>query len=240
MRRYYGSQEFNKGIIRWCVWLKNQDLNEALRIPAIKERIEAVRAFRLKSDRKETQQQASTPHLFVYAPHVEADTIIVPSVSSEKRNYITAGLLAQDTIISNLAFGIYNAPVHLLGIICSRLHYMRGSTVGGRLKTDPRYSNSLVYNTFPFPMLSEVQKDTLEQCTWSMLADREAHIGKTIAQLYDPEKMPDNLLAAHQALDDTLEKIYIGRPFKNDTERLEHLFKLYAQMTAEEKRVAKA
>ena len=240
MRRYYGSQEFNKGIIRWCVWLKNQDLNEALRIPAIKERIEAVRAFRLKSDRKETQQQASTPHLFVYAPHVEADTIIVPSVSSEKRNYITAGLLAQDAIISNLAFGIYNAPVHLLGIICSRLHYMWGSAVGGRLKTDPRYSNSLVYNTFPFPMLSEVQKDTLEQCTWSMLAAREAHIGKTIAQLYDPEKMPDNLLAAHQALDDTLEKIYIGRPFKNDTERLEHLFKLNAQMTAEEKRVAKS
>lgn len=89
-------------------------------------------------------------------------------------------------------------------------------------------------------MLSEVQKDTLEQCTWSMLAAREALIGKTIAQLYDPEKMPDNLLAAHQALDDTLEKIYIGRPFKNDTERLEHLFKLNAQMTAEEKRVAKS
>jgi hypothetical protein len=117
------------------------------------------------------------------------------------------------------------------------MHYVWGCAVGGRFKTDPRYAATLVYNTFPLPLLAEQNKIQLESHAWAIIAAREAHPGKTIAWLYDPDTMPANLLDAHRALDETLEKIYIGRPFKNDTERLEHLFKRYAEMIAAEKTV---
>ncbi len=120
------------------------------------------------------------------------------------------------------------------------MHIVWIKAVCGQLETRIRYSSTLGYNTFPIPKLSEDHKSQLETHAWDIIAAREAHPGKTIAQLYDPEKMPNDLRAAHQALDDTLEKIYIGRLFKNDAERLEHLFKLYAQMTAKKKRVAKS
>jgi hypothetical protein len=120
----------------------------------------------------------------------------------------------------------------IFAVISSRLHYLWGATVGGRFKTDPRYSNTLVYNTFPAPEFSADQKRALEGLAWDIIAARDLHPGKTIGWLYDPESMPGNLRDAHNALDDMLEKIYIGRPFKNDTERLEHLFKLYSEMTS--------
>jgi hypothetical protein len=111
-------------------------------------------------------------------------------------------------------------------------------TVSGRLKSDIRYSSALCYNTFPVPLLSEAHKKLLEDLCWSVISAREETPGKTLAQLYNPYSMPNNLIDAHRALDDTLEKIYVGRPFKDDTERLEHLFKLYAEMTAGKEREA--
>jgi hypothetical protein len=131
--------------------------------------------------------------------------------------------------------------VHLLSILSARLHAIWALTVGGRMKTDYRYSNTLVYNTFPIPALDRTEISRLEEHAWSIIAERERHVGKTMAWLYDPETMPLGLLDAHRALDDTLEKTYIGRPFKNDTERLEHLFKLYADMIpGKQKEVAHA
>jgi hypothetical protein len=104
------------------------------------------------------------------------------------------------------------------------------------MKTDYRYSNTLVYNTFPIPALDGDQIGRLEEHAWAIVGEREHHVGKTMAWLYDPETMPGSLLDAHRALDDTLEKIYVGRPFRNDTERLEHLFKLYPEMTSEKQK----
>jgi hypothetical protein len=112
------------------------------------------------------------------------------------------------------------------------MHVTWIKAVCGKLKTDYRYSNTLGYNTFPIPSLTKEQKEALEAHAWKIIAAREAHPGKTLAWLYDPKTMPDNLLSAHKSLDDTLEKMYIGRPFKDDTERLKHLFKRYAEMTA--------
>lgn len=234
IRRFYGSQEFIKGVERWCLWIEDDQLEFANSIPEVARRIHAVAAFRLASNRKETNEQAVTPHRFVYMPHRDSEALIVPSVSSEKRLYLPAGIVSNRSIISNLAFAVYGAPEYLLSILSSRLHALWTAAVGGHLKTDYRYSNTLVYNTFPIPDLSADQKSILEGHTVEVLGAREAHPGKTIAWLYDPETMPDNLLQAHKDLDDALEQMYIGRPFKNDTERLEHLFKLYANMIKKE------
>lgn len=231
IRSYVGSQEFIKGIVRWCLWVDDQSLEEALRIPDIKKRIENVRAMRENSKGKQANDNAKTPHKFVYAPHSDGDALIVPSVSSERRHYIVAGLKDSNTIISNLALAAYNAPMYLLGILSSRIHYIWIRTICGRMRTDIRYSNTLGYNNFPVPKLSQENQEKIEGLAWKIIEAREQHPGKTIADLYDPKKMPSNLLAAHQSLDDALEAIYIGRPFKNDTERLEHLFKMYAKMT---------
>ena len=231
LKRLYGSQEFTKGIERWCIWIDDRDLDDALKIQPIADRIKAVRENRLNSDRESTKILASSAHRFGEVRYKNSESILVPKNTSERRSYITAGIIDKESIISDLAFAVYDAETYIFSIISSKLHYAWGAAVGGRFKMDPRYSNTLVYNTFPVPELSNSQKEQLEDHALSILGAREAHPGKTIAWLYDPETMPDNLLKAHQALDDDLERIYIGRPFKNDTERLEHLFKLYAAMT---------
>ena len=233
LRRLYGSQEFIKGIERWCLWLEDRDLPEAMTISEIATRIAAVKKFRTTAQSQQSRDNVDTPFRFAYAPHQDVEAIIVSRVASERRSYIPVGFLPPDVIISDNAYAIYNISAHLLSILSARLHAIWALTVGGRMKTDYRYSNTLVYNTFPISPLDDDHIGHLEENAWAIIAERERHVGKTMAWLYDPETMPSGLLDAHRALDDTLEKIYIGRPFKNDTERLEHLFKLYAEMTSE-------
>jgi hypothetical protein len=157
--------------------------------------------------------------------------IIVPSVSSESREWFPAGLLPKGTVVSNLAFIISDAPLWNLALIASRLHLAWIGTVCGKLKTDYRYSNTLGWNTFPVLTLTEQNKADLTRCAEGILLAREAHFPATIADLYDPETMPANLREAHERNDETLERIFLGRRFKNDTERLEKLFELYTKMT---------
>lgn len=234
VRRFYGSQEFIRGIERWCLWIENNSLSHALLIPPIASRILATKKMREASVDSGTRNLANTPHQFREMHTAQNHLIIVPSVSSEKRDYLPAGVLSPNSMVSNLAFAIYDAPDYLFSVISSRLHAIWTVTVGGQLETRIRYSSTLVYNTFPLPALSGDQKAILEEHAVEILGAREAHPGKTIAWLYDPETMPDNLLRAHKELDDALEQIFIGRPFKNDTERLEYLFKLYANMIKKE------
>lgn len=236
VRRLYGSQELIRGVERYCLWVNDEDLALAKTIPLIAERIEKVRLMRLRSKKKATQKSAKTPHRFGEIRDVISDhTIIVPKVTTGRRLYYPAGLILSDCIVTDLAFAIYDAPLYLLGLILSKCHVLWIKNVCGGMRSHYRYSNTLGYNTFPTPILSNIQKQSLEEHAWKVIAARDEYIGKTIEWLYDPDTMPSNLLAAHQALDDTLEKIYIGRPFKDDTERLEHLFKLYAKMTAPKK-----
>jgi hypothetical protein len=140
------------------------------------------------------------------------------------------GYAPSGTIISNLAFAIYDAPLWNMALIASRLHLVWIGTVCGKMKTDFRYSNTLGWNTFPVPALTEKNKADLTQCAKNILLAREAHFPATIADLYDPETMPADLRAAHDHNDEVLERIYIGRRFKNDTERLEKLFDMYTKM----------
>lgn len=241
IRRYFGAQEFIKGIERHCIWIGDNDVQEAMDIPEIAKRVRAVRSFRAASKAPQTREYADFPYRFRQIQGFGVEAVFVPRISSGRRRYIPVGFMAEDVIISDQAYAIYDAEPSIFGIISSRLHEEWIRTVCGQMRTDLRYSNTMGYHTFPIPLLQREDKSNLESGAWDIIAAREAHPGKTIAWLYDPDTMPRNVLDAHRALDDTLERIYIGRPFKSDAERLEHLFKLYAEMTAEkEKEVANA
>jgi hypothetical protein len=160
------------------------------------------------------------------------NSIVVPIHSSEARAYLPVGLLPLGSVVSNAACALYDAPLWNMAVIASRLHLVWIATVCGKIKTDYRYSNTLGWNTFPVPTLTEQNTADLTRCAEDILLAREAHFPATIADLYDPENMPENLRRAHEQNDETLERIYIGRRFRNDTERLEKLFELYTKMTA--------
>ena len=192
-----------------------------------------VAQMRLGSPAKSTQDFANRPHRFKQIQGVAKNYIIaVPSVSSERREYLPVDVLSARNIVSSLAFALYDAPLWNMAIIASRLHLVWIATVCGKLKTDFRYSNTLGWNTFPVPTLTEKMQADLTRCAEDILLTREAHFPATIADLYNPKNMPADLRAAHERNDEVLERIYIGRRFKNDTERLEKLFDLYTKMTA--------
>lgn len=234
IRRYFGSAEFIRGDQRYCLWIRDDEREQACLIPEISSRIEKVRLFRAKSKAAETRPAAEFPHRFRQIQGVATkSTLIVPRVSSEKRPYLPVGLLSAQSIVADSAFAIYDAPVWNMAIVASRLHLVWIGTICGKLETRYRYSNTLGWNTFPIPVLTEKNKEDLTDCAQAILLAREAHFPATIADLYDPETMPDNLRMAHERNDEVIERIYIGRRFKNDTERLEKLFEMYTKMTAD-------
>lgn len=232
IRPFLGSAEFIRGVQRYCLWIPDELLEEAQAIPSINQRIEGVREMRLASRKAATQKDAKTPHRFGEVRQIGNETtIIIPRVSSESREYLPCGYLPAGNIVSDSAFALYDAPLWNMALIASRIHLIWIGTVCGKLETRYRYSNTLGWNTFPVPTLTDNDKAALTKCAEDILLAREAHFPATIADLYKPETMPENLRAAHQRNDETLERIYIGRHFKNDTERLEKLFSLYTKMT---------
>lgn len=232
IRRIYGSAEFIRGLERYCLWIEDSYLNEAMAIDAIRKRIEGVRAMRLASRDKGANEMAARPHQMREMNSAISHTFAMPRVSSENREFLPVGLLRKGAVVTDLAFALYDAPLWNMALIASRLHLVWIGTVCGKMKTDFRYSNTLGWNTFPVPLLTEQNKADLTACAEAILLAREAHFPATIADLYDPDAMPDNLRHAHKRNDEVLERIYIGRRFKNDTERLEKLFELYTKMTA--------
>lgn len=233
IRRIYGSVDFINGGSRFCIWIEDENLPTAEAIPAIKERIEAVRALRLASPDKGARTiLAKRPHQLKLMRIGRDVALVVPIHSSERRAFLPVGIADNRTTLTNAAYGLYDAPLWNLAVLGSRLHLVWIATVCGKIKTDFRYSNTLGWNTFPVPSLTEKNKADLTRCADDILLAREHHFPATIADLYDPEKMPADLRAAHDRNDEVLERIYIGRRFKNDTERLEKLFDLYTRMTA--------
>lgn len=232
IRKIYGSEEFINGITLYCLWIHDSQLAIANGIPPIQQRIEGNRQFRLYES-VDGQTLADRPHQFREHPD-DSEKIIIPAVSSERREYIPMGLLDAETVVSNSAFAIYDAKTWLFGILTSRMHMTWVRTVGGRLKTDYRYSAQLCYNTFPFPKVSEAKKKEIEEAAEEVLITRENYPGQTLAELYDPDTMPQDLREAHARLDDIVESCYPGYPFANDEARLECLFRLYERMTAKQ------
>ncbi len=226
IRRIYGSAEFIKGTVRYCLWIEDDDLPLAMSIPKIAERIERCRAFREKSSAPKLALKA---HQFREMNVSKKWTIIVPSVSKEKRPYLPCGILDNRSIVSNLAFALYDAPLWNLALIASRLHLVWVKSVCGQLETRFRYSNTLGWHTFPIPKLTEKNKVDLTQAAEKILEVRESYFPATIADLYD--NMPDDLRTAHEWSDEVVERIFIGRKFKNDSERLEKLYEMYAKLS---------
>ncbi|GBQ94859.1 class I SAM-dependent DNA methyltransferase [Gluconobacter cerinus] len=229
IRKYLGSQEVVRGQVRYCMWIKDQEASDAYQYPPFQKRIDAVRQFRTESSNPVTRPTAATPYKFWFTgPETKTHAILVPRVTSERRPYLPVERVGADVISSDLNQVLYDAPEWCIALIASRLHLVWIATVCGKLKSDFRYSNTLGWNTFPVPKFTDEQLEALSASARRILKCRYSHYPKTIADLYDPDKMPDDLRAVHKENDDLLESMYIGRPFRNDTERLETLFKLYA------------
>jgi len=232
IKRFLGAQEFIRGQQRYCLWIEDKDRAEAEAIPEIARRIGEVVKMRSESKAAETRPAAAFPHRFRQIQSVAKERVLVVArVSSENREFLPIGLEDKDTIIGDRNFALYDAPLWNMALIASRLHWVWIGTVCVRMRTDFSYSNTLGWNTFPVPTLTEKNKADLLRCAEDILLAREAHFPGTIADLYDPETMPEDLRRAHDRNDEVLERIYIGRRFKNDTERLEKLFDLYTKMT---------
>ena len=233
VRPYKGAEESINGKRRFCIWLDSSNAEEAMKIVSIRKRLQGVEAFRKESSKELTQRGANTFYTFQQVRQKGNEPVsIIPSVSSENRQYLPVSLEERGTIVSNSAFAVLNPELWVLSILFSKIHIVWITTVCGKLETRIRYSNTLGWNTFPVPPLTEKNKADLTRCAEDILLAREAHFPATIADLYDPETMPANLRDAHERNDEVLERIYIGRRFKNDTERLEKLFELYTKMTA--------
>lgn len=234
-RRIYGSQEFIKGIERWCLWLDESNYKEVENVPEISARFNLVSKERSNSPKLSYKKYASKPYRFIEIRHKNSDAILVPGTSSENRDYIPIGYIQPNLVINNLAFAIYDAELWLLSVLNSKIHLLWVLAVGGSLETRIRYSSVLCYNTFPFPLISQQRKEELTQYSFKILEEREKNSEKTMAQLYDPKKMPAGLREAHHQNDLAVERCYRLKPFETDEERLEYLFKLYEQMIAKEK-----
>jgi hypothetical protein len=227
-----GGAEFIRGTSRWVVKLTEEDLKN----PVVREfaapLLNRVSIFRAGSKKVATQNFAGRPFVFPEDRHFHGRKVFVPQILSEARDYITCGLLNEDSLVLAPHFQAAANEFFMLSLISSRLHSVWISAVCGQLETRLRYSSTLGWNTFPVPTLTEQNKADLTRCAEDILLAREAHFPATIADLYKPEDMPENLRRAHEENDEVLERIYIGRRFKNDTERLEKLFELYTKMTS--------
>lgn len=231
IKRYTGAAEFLRGIERYCLLVPDSDLDEAKRIPEIKHRIDRVKEHRIKSTEASTKKMAQFPNRFYYLAHKPTDSIIVPRVSSERREYMPVGYLNSDTIISDAANAIYGGGLDIFGLISSRMHMAWVRAVAGRLKTDYRYSSAIVYNNFPVPVLNQDQKQEIIQAVRNILFARENHSEKTLSEMYDPDIMPADLREAHGKLDLLVDRLYRSKQYNNDEERLADLFSLYKEMS---------
>lgn len=236
LRRFLGSEEFINGIERWCLWLVNANPGVLRSLPKILKRVEEVRMHRLQSRRSTTQGLSQTPTLFGEIRQPTTEYLLIPGVSSENRRYIPFGFMAPDIIASNLVYCMEHATLYHFGILSSAIHMAWVKTICGRLKSDYRYSNKLVYNNFPWPSdLDQNRRHAIVEKAQAVLNARLSFLppqgASTLADLYDPLTMPPSLSKAHAELDKAVDRCYRLQPFRNDRERLEHLFTLYEQLT---------
>jgi hypothetical protein len=232
IRPFLGADEFINNISRYCIWLKGISPSVYQHSKEIRERIANVKKLRENSTREATRKLAEFPTLFGEIRQPDNDYILIPRHSSEKRKYIPIGFISKDIIIGDSNTAIPNASLYEFGIITSSMHMAWMRYVCGRLKSDYRYSNVIVYNNFPWPALSDKQKAAIEEAAQAVLDARSLFPESSLATLYDPITMPPELVKAHQKLDKAVEKAY-GRTFDDDSQRVAYLFELYQQKTGE-------
>ncbi|MEJ4088452.1 class I SAM-dependent DNA methyltransferase [Galbibacter orientalis] len=229
IRETTGANEFIKGLKRYCLWIEDDELEDALEIPFIKNRVESCKKFR-ENGGEVARTLVDRAHQFRYRHQPVNSQIIIPLTSSERRDYIPMGFLGEKVVIQQSAQVLYDPEPFVFGVITSRMHMVWIDAVGGKLETRYSYSVGICYNTFPFPEITQKQKEQITLHVFEVLEEREKYSDKTMAQLYDPDKMPKGLKEAHHQLDLAIERCYRLKPFESDTERLEYLFKEYEKM----------
>jgi len=242
IRRYVGSEDFINGIERWCLWLVGIQPDELRRMPHVLQRVEAIRMFRGASTAAPTRKAADTPTEFFYNSQPDGRYVVVPEVSSERRRYIPMGFLPPEVICSNTNYLVPDADLFTFGVLTSAMHMSWVNVVCGRLKSDYRYSGSIVYNNFPWPdSATDKHRDAIEAAAQAVLDARATFPNSTLADLYDPITMPPALVKAHQALDRAVDAAYVvaekiaGRKapkLGSDAERVAFLFERYQQLTS--------
>lgn len=233
LRRVIGSDEFINGIERWCLWIHNQDFEEAMSIPPIAERIERCKQFRLQLKDSAGRKLSQRPHQFRETRETHKYSLVIPAVSSERREYIPIGFIDKNVIVTNLSFVIYDCEPWVFSVISSKMHTLWIRTVCGGLETRLRYSSMYGYNTFPFPRLNTIQKESLTKCAYAVLEEREMQSEKTLAEIYNHDQMSVGLRYAHHLLDAAVDRCYRETPFTSDQDRLDFLFEYYTQLTEE-------
>ena len=228
LKKLMGSNELIQGQKRWCIWIEDKDKNEAEKIEFIKKRLDLVKNFRNSSSAPSTRNMAKTYYKFAQIQHEPDKAIIIPKTSSSRREYVPIDFVDKDTVISDSCFGVYKPETYLFGILSSRMHMVWLNTVGGKLEMNFRYSSTLCYNSFVPPKINEDEKNKINNIVFEILDNRELYSQKTLAELYDPDKMPNKLRALHKKLDDTIEKNYRKEKFIDDDDRLKFLFNLYS------------
>jgi len=230
------TEEYLYSIPRWCLWLTDASAADIRDISGIKQRVEAVRDFRLASKKQPTREKATTPTLFAEIRQPKTRFMVIPQHTSETRKYVPFGYFEPNNIVHNSCSAIPDATMFHFGVLSSTIHMAWVKIVCGRIKSDYRYSTRLVYNNFPWPSPTPEQRERVEEKARAVLAAREPHLPPrglgTLADLYDPLSMPPALAKAHAELDRAVEKCYRPEPFDSDRQRVEYLFALYEKLTA--------
>lgn len=237
IRPYTGAQEFLNGGMRWCLWLKDIPPSDLRRMPLVMDRVQMVRAFRLKSKAESTRNFAATPTLFCQIAQPDSDYLLVPRVSSERRAFVPMGLVSSVVIGNDQVLLVPGATLFHLGVLSSTMHNAWVRYTCGRLKSDFRYSKDIVYNNYPWPESpTEAHRLAIETAAEAVLDARAQFPGSSLADLYDPLTMPPALLKAHQKLDAAVDKAYEAsggkKSYKSDAERVAFLFELYQKYTS--------
>lgn len=230
VKPFVGAEEFINDKQRYCFWITDESFAIALKNEELHRRIEKCKTMRLNSKKGATRKLAAFPYKFGEIRYKESECIIIPAVSSERREYIPIGYLKAGVVVSNSAFAVYDAPLWLFSILTSKMHMAWVKTIGGRLETRYRYSAQLCYNTFPFPSINDTQREELGALAQEVIDVRDQHYEIALGELYNPESMPEDLKEVHHRLDLAVDSCYRPEPFASDEERLECLFKLYAKM----------
>ncbi|MFC6775963.1 class I SAM-dependent DNA methyltransferase [Methylobacterium gregans] len=235
IKRLYGSGEMLKGSERWCIWVTADNEEQARKIEPFNSRFNIVRDLRMNSTRAQSVKLARTPWAFDPQNRARNHMIVIPRHSSESRNWLPVDVFDNSSIAHDSTFAIYDGDIWAASVLSSRMHRLWLDTVGGKLEDRLRYSNQLVWNTFPLPTLSDRRKDELEEHWWEIdRARKEAGFGRTLGDLYVPKTMPPDLRRAHEELDETVEAIFGSRKYRSDADRIEHMLQLYERAIADE------
>jgi hypothetical protein len=233
LRPLLGAEEFINGKERWCLWLVGIQPNELRSMPEVMKRVEQVKMFRLASSKAQTRDKAGDAAFFVENRQPQGDYVLVPRVSSERRDYVPMGFFDQNTISTDLNNMIPNASLYEFGVLESKMNMVWLAVVGGKMKSDYRYSAKLVYNNFPWPDADDKQRKKVEAAAQAVLDVRKNYPTSTLADMYDPTSMPPDLRKAHTALDKAVEQCYRKEKFNSDMERLTLLFERYRALVGD-------